>query len=121
LGIDILDDTSNPSLMMKREGDIMVEVHLFTTENGGRNGPTPTKFFGCPAEIQGELFDCRLILGESARLAPGDTAVVPIMFLSPGIVLQMLKVGDEFRLWELRYIGTAKVLALSAGSDMKGA
>ena len=70
---------------------------------------------------QGELFDCRLILGESERLAPGDTAVVPIMFLSPGIVLQMLKVGDEFRLWELRYIGTAKVLALSVGSDMKGA
>src|SRR6266705_6290079 len=42
--------------MMKREGDILVDVHMFTTENGGRNGPTPTKFFGCPAEIQGGAF-----------------------------------------------------------------
>ncbi len=25
----------------------------------------------------------------------------------------MLKVGDEFKLWELNYIGTAKVLAFS--------
>ena len=107
--------------MMKREADIIAEVHLFTTENGGRNGPTPTKLFGCPAEIQGSFFDCHLILGEFECLAPGDTAALPIKFLSPEIVLQMLKVGDEFRLWELRYIGTAKVLALSVGSDMKGA
>ena len=98
----------------------MVEVHLFTTENGGRNGPTPTKFFGCPAEIQGELFDCGLILGESERLAPGDTAVVPIIFLSPHR-------SPDVKGWRrvptlgMRYIGTAKVLALSVGSDMKGA
>lgn len=107
--------------MMKREGHILAEVHLFTTENGGRDSPTPAKLFGCPAEIEGELFDCRLILGESECLVPGDTVALPIEFLSPDIVLQMLRVGDEFQLWELRYIGTAKVLALSVASDTKGA
>ena len=104
---------------MRREGHIIAEVHLFSTESGGRSSRTPSKFFGCPAEIQGELFDCRLILGESACLAPGDTATLPIRFLSPDTVLSKLKVGDEIRLWESRYIGTAKVLALSVDSEMK--
>ncbi len=95
------------------DGDILAEVRLFPSREGGRHGPTQPDHFGCPADIGGVFFDCRLLLDEHGPLAPGATAVVPITFLNPEAVIPQLKVGDEFRLWELRYIGTAKVIAFA--------
>ena len=97
---------------MRPKPDIIAEVHLFNTADGGRQGPTPHTHFGCVAEIAGEFWDCRLLLEEVGRLAPGVTAEVPIKFLLSNVVLPMLRVGSQFRLWEGRYIGSAKVLSV---------
>ena len=98
------------SNVMKSSNYIRAEVHLFGTDEGGRNGPTPPCQFGCLAEIEGEFFDCRLQLEDIGSLAPGTTAAVPIRFLRSDLVLPLLKVGAQFKLWEGRYVGTATVL-----------
>ena len=98
--------------VLANEGDsVVLRVHLFRTEDGGRGQKTPAEKFGCPVEIRGELFDCRMSVGRDG-IAPGETAAVAVRFLLPNLVLRMLRVGDELRLWEGRWIGTATVLRL---------
>jgi hypothetical protein len=98
---------------MRTTFDIRAEVHLFPTGGGGRKGTTPPRRFGCPAEIEGEFFDCWLLLDEVGSLSPGSTTVVPIKFLRPDFVLPLLKVGSQFKLMEgHRNIATAKVLEI---------
>lgn len=98
--------------LMKATFDIRAEIHLYRTDEGGRKDPTTSDHFGCPAEIAGEFFDCRLLLDETGSLAPGSTTVIPIKFLRPDFALPLLKVGSQFKLWEGRYIGTARVLEM---------
>jgi len=71
--------------------DILAEIRLFRTEDGGREGPTPPDKFGCVFEINGKYFECRLILNGVGPLSPGRTATVPINFLSPELVKEELK------------------------------
>jgi hypothetical protein len=94
---------------------VRAQVRLLPREEGGRKGPTPPNQFGCVAEINGELFDCRLQFEQGQTVSPGDTATVSIAFLSPDLVQPMLKIGDEFNLQEISRIGTAKVVGLSKG------
>jgi hypothetical protein len=47
---------------------------------GGRNGPTPANWFGCPCmaiKDQSQVWDCRLLL-EGSPLKPGDTRRVEV-------------------------------------------
>jgi len=94
------------------EPDIIANVTLLSTEQGGRHGATPTSRFGCPCEIQGEMFDGRMDLSAIGSVAPGDRFRVPIRFLRPDLVRPRLRVGFCFSLWEGSTIGYAVVIEL---------
>ena len=97
-------------VVLHENGSVVLRVHLFRTEVGGRQQKIADKY-GRPVEIGGELFDCRMSVGHEG-IAPGEAADVRAQFLSPDLVLPLLRVGDELRLWEGRWIGTATVLGL---------
>jgi len=95
------------------DSDIVARVRLYTTAEGGRDGPTPVGSFGCLFVLGSSLFDCRLLLAETGPLRPGSTAVVPIRFLHPEIVRDHLRVGSRFFLRESRAIAEGEVQSLS--------
>lgn len=100
--------------MPKIDYDIIAKVRFFTTEEGGRKGPTPESFFGCPMIIKGAKYDCRLLLDEIGPIKPGGEATVPIIFLDSETVLAFLKNDDNFELWEMRTIAEGKVINVKA-------
>ena len=75
------------------EADAIVDLELLSKEEGGRSGPTPSTFLGCPFGIDGEYFDCRLLLWEVGALSPGARALVPVVFLSPLLVVPKKSAG----------------------------
>ncbi len=89
--------------------DIIAEIQLYPTEAGGRSGPTPADKFGCLFEIEGEYFDCRLLLEGVGALSPGQTATVPIMFLRPDLVHGSLTISRRFHLWDGKRIADGQV------------
>jgi hypothetical protein len=73
--------------------DIVAPVKLYATAEGGRAGPTPSDKLGCLFVLGDDCFDCRLLLSETGPLSPGASALVPIKFLEPEIVEDLLD-GD---------------------------
>jgi hypothetical protein len=64
---------------------LIADVTLYSTENGGRQGPTPADGFGCPCLPTKEVsqgWDCRLLL-DGSPMQPGETRRVGVVFLSP--------------------------------------
>lgn len=96
------------------KADAIVDVKMFATTNGGRNGPTPPDKFGCPLEIEGKYYDCRFDLTASGPLRPGHSAVVPVAFLFPEDVIPLLSRETKFNLWEGRAIGSGRVVSISS-------
>ena len=94
---------------VKTEPDILAEVHLLATQDGGRKCPTPSDKFGCPVGFEGEYFDMRIDLSEAGSLSPGMTKEVPIRFLWPELILPRLRMGSEFTLWDGKTIGHGRV------------
>ena len=90
--------------------DIIAEIHFYSENEGGRDIPTPDNFFGCPMIINGNFYDCRLLLGNIGSVKPGDKIIVPIKFLDSQKVLGLLKQDDKFELWEMRNIAEGKVV-----------
>lgn len=86
-------------MVFETKPDILATVKFYSTEKGGRNGPTRSDFFSCPFVFNNQYFDCRLLLKDIGKIYPGDTVKVPIKFLLSDVV-QQLKVGDIFHLWE---------------------
>jgi hypothetical protein len=89
--------------------DIIARVRLYETGRGGRQGPTPPDRFGCVFEIDGEYFDCRLLLEGVGSLAPGQTATVPIKFLHPDLLVGRLSDSVVFHLWEGKPIAEGEI------------
>jgi hypothetical protein len=94
---------------LKGKPDIIATVQLYSTDAGGRSGPTPSDIYGCPLEFEGEKFDCRLLLRDVGALLPGTSGRVPVAFLYPESIKPRLKVGSRFTLWELRTIAEGVV------------
>lgn len=92
--------------------DAVVELRLLPSDAGGRAGPTPAGWWGCPLSIDGDLFDARFDLSEMGAMLPGESRVVPVKFLCADLVRLRLIVGHELRVWEGGIIGDAKVLVL---------
>jgi hypothetical protein len=88
------------------EADAIVDVELLSTAEGGRSGPTPATFLCCPFGIDDEYFDGRLSLWETGGLSPGARARVPVVFLSPALVIPKIRPGQGFTLWEGKTIGS---------------
>lgn len=95
---------------MPNPNDLIARIRLYSTAEGGRNGPTPKDVFNCVFRFGGENFDCRLFLHEVGRLYPGVEAVVPIAFVCPQYIKARLKTGDRFQLWEAGDIADGEIL-----------
>jgi hypothetical protein len=90
--------------------DIIADVTLYPTERGGRRGPTPAEWFGCPCTPRLEppdYWDCRLYY--EAPIQPGETRRVAVKFLSKEAI-PIFRSAGRFYLWEGRIIGEAIVI-----------
>ena len=94
--------------------DAVLDLELLPTEHGGRSLPTPDTFLGCPFVFEGELFDCRLDFSDIGPLNPGARARVPVVFLSPALIVPRLRRGSSFTIWEGRPIGQGAVVEVVA-------
>lgn len=92
--------------------EILAKVTFRRTEEGGRKGPTPPNFFSCPFFMDEQFNDCRLILSDIGSVSPGQTVEVPIAFLAPKLVVNRLKVGRKFALWEMGVIAEGEILQI---------
>jgi hypothetical protein len=92
--------------------DAIVDIELLPRKAGGRSGPTPATFLGCPFGIDGEYFDCRLDFSDTGPVSPGTKARVPVTFLSPSLVIPRLRSGAAFTLWEGKTIGHGQVVEI---------
>jgi hypothetical protein len=95
---------------MPSKADLLVDLEFLTSEEDGRNGPTPRDCFRCAFEFEGEFFDCRLDLRESGSLAPGSRARVALRFLRTEMIVPRLLPGAVFTLWEMRTIARGRVV-----------
>ena len=88
---------------MHGKPDIIAKIYFYKTEEGGIKNCLSGNI-RYPSEINGEKFDCGFNVEEHRSITPGDTIIVPISFLSPQIVMPMLKIGSKFKLWNTRFI-----------------
>lgn len=91
---------------------VVVDVTLYTTEEGGRTSPTPPDQFGCiclkEPDRSGSNWDCRLVLNGKS-LAPGESRRVGLLLLSGDEAARDLRAAGRFYLWDGRVIGEAVV------------
>ena len=93
--------------------DIIAKVSMLPTDQGGKKKSIPPIQFGCPIQLDGEGFDCRLLLDQIGKgLAPGETIIVPIKFLYPELARPRLKLGLRFTLYEIGKIGDGEILEI---------
>jgi hypothetical protein len=97
--------------------DVIAKIKLYETDVGGRCEPTPSDQFGCLVEINGEYFDCRLMLESIGSLRPGQIAIVPIKFLRPDLVCPLLRISQDFRLWDGKTVGNGEVQEIVAQAE----
>lgn len=93
--------------------DIIAKIYFYTTEEGGREGATPSNYIGFPFEYKEKYYDCRLLLDDIGSIYPGDTVTVPIIFLYTENIVPQLHVGAKFRLWEGGFKAEGKVLEIT--------
>ena len=104
---------SNPEPWQTRTPDLVADVWLYPTENGGRSIPILGLVpYGCPCltskDPQQGGWDARLQLGDEP-FAPGTRRRVGFVFLWPEGAKTMKRAG-HFYLWEGRFIGEAQVV-----------
>lgn len=91
--------------------DAYIDVKFRTTEEGGRKTPVAGNYYACPMFIDGEGFDCRLLIS-GMSLALGTWYKVPVKFLNRDLALPNLVVGKVVTLWEGKDIADGKVLEI---------
>src|SRR4051794_36896621 len=87
--------------------DAIAVVALLPTDQGGRAGPTPEKWFGCVLTIGGQNYDVRLELDRPP--VPGAARRVALHFLDPRSALAGATPGTPFDLWECGTIGFGRI------------
>ena len=95
--------------MKNQIADIIATVSLFSTDAGGRRGPTPDGKFNCLMVIDEKNFDVRLHLESTGAVWPGQTAKVPISFLDREHAKKYCSVGRTFILREVSPIGNGVI------------
>lgn len=89
--------------------DALLEVRFKTTEEGGRNTPVNGDFYACPLFVDGEGFECRLLI-KGRTLELGIRYEVPVKFMNKELILPKLEIGKVVMLWEGKDVGSGKVL-----------
>jgi hypothetical protein len=77
----------------------------------------PDRRFSCPFRFEGELFDCLLLLEETGPIRPGQRVVVPIKFLRPDVIKDMLSRGQRFQLWNMRPFAEGHIIEVCADAE----
>lgn len=93
--------------------DIIAKIGFYRTDQGGRKGPILGLHLNCVFELEDQSNDCRLLIYDGQPIKPGDTAVLPIQFLCPNLVLPKLSVGTKFFLWASGNFAQGEVLDIS--------
>ena len=93
---------------------LIVDVTLYPTEKGGRDGPLIGDYFGCVCmkrrDGKSRNWDGRLLLTD-LPLAPGETRQVGMVFLSGDMAAADLRATGKFYLWEGKVIGEATIVS----------
>lgn len=89
--------------------DIIATVYFYPSTEGGRQGSTPPDELSCVFDLEGECFDCRLLLGEIGSLSPGQEASVGIKFLYWDLAKPKLKPGLRFHLREGKVVAEGAI------------
>jgi hypothetical protein len=97
---------------MKILPDAFLEVRFKTPEEGGRSTSIRGDFYACPLFVDGEGFECRLLI-KDVTLELGQCYELPVKFMNKGLVLPKLFVGKTVTLWEGKDVGTGKVMRIA--------
>lgn len=89
--------------------DAIIEVRFKMPSEDGRQSAVSGDYYGCPLVVEGEAFDCRLLLA-GRRLELGETSEVPVKFLNPQLALTKLAAGKSFVLWEGKDVAAGKLV-----------
>jgi hypothetical protein len=92
--------------------DAYLEVRFRTKEEGGRNNAVSGDYYACPLFVDGEGFDCRLMIA-GMNLQLGSWYKVPVKFLNKDLALPKLVVGKKVTLWEGKVIADGKVIEIT--------
>lgn len=92
--------------------DATIRIRFKKTEENGRDSAVEGAFYACPLFVDGQAFDCRLLLA-GKRLELGEYYEMPVKFLSRDLALSKLEVGKEVVLWEGKDVANGIVLSLS--------
>lgn len=96
----------------KIDSDIIAQIKLLATENGGRKNQLPSGIFKCIFVFQEENFDCGILTGQE-QIRPGDQTKISIKFLFPEYLKSRLKIGSKFYLREMNTIGEGEVIEIN--------
>ena len=100
------------------EPDAIIRVRFKTPEENGRKSAIKASYYSCPMLIDGEYFDCRLLLaGREVEL--GLSYEIPVQFLRPDLVLSKLTKGKSFVLWEGKDVASGDVLEILTSSEVE--
>jgi hypothetical protein len=101
-----------PDSRKKMMPDAFLKVRFKTSSEGGRSTPIRGEFYACPMFVEGEGFDCRLLLA-GVTLELGQWYEVPVKFMNKDLIVSKLKVGTTVSLWEGKDIAEGEVLRLA--------
>jgi len=86
---------------MQVDADILVDIHFYPKDKGGKKLPITRDWYGCPFGYEGKYYDCRIITKDRIPIKPGDFVKnLPLIFFSPELILPIIKEGTFFTLWE---------------------
>lgn len=92
--------------------DIYIDVRFRTTNEEGRKTAVSGEVYACPLFIDGEAFDCRLLIGDR-KLDLGKSYEVPVKFLNRDMISPKLVVGTKIILWEGKDIADGIIIRIN--------
>ncbi|WEF35480.1 hypothetical protein [Pseudoduganella chitinolytica] len=90
------------------QADALITVRFLSPEEGGRAQPASGRTFGCPLFVDGEGYDCRLLL-DGLVLQPGQQYELPVKFLRREHAEERLRIGAPITLWEGKTIASGTI------------
>jgi hypothetical protein len=103
----MIDSTVEP-----RRPYVVCNIKFLTAQEGGRHSNTPDDKLHCMFELEGSLYDCRLLLSSVGSVPPGAEFEAAIIFLDPNAIIPKLHVGFKFLLRDPRTIAYGTVLSI---------
>jgi translation elongation factor EF-Tu-like GTPase len=112
--------TVNRIAMKNLSSELEAAVWLYSASQGGRTQPTPKDFLGCLFELDGEFYECRLLLGSVGSVPPGSRFQVPIKLLRADLLDGLLSLDKRFFIREGgQKIGEGKITKILTQQDAR--